>query len=67
MTDLVSLLKRLGFAGPLQSPDLYCQSAGSDGSDGSSAGLHLRWTLLGDLGTNHLPKGDWAGPLSPTD
>lgn len=67
MTDLVSLLKRLGFAGPLQSPDLYCQSAGSDGSDGSSAGIHLRWTLLGDLGSRHLPKGDWAGQRSPTD
>lgn len=46
----------------IQSPDLYLQAAGSDGSDGSASGIHLRWTLLRSL-ENHLPKGNLAaGP-----
>jgi len=43
-----------------QSKYLYLQSAGSDGSDGSASGIHLRWDLLGTLGEQHLPKGDLA-------
>ncbi|MDT0294834.1 Ig-like domain-containing protein [Mesonia ostreae] len=43
----------------LQSPYLYLQAAGSDGSD-STKGRHLRWTLRGILGERHLPKGDYA-------
>jgi len=42
----------------LQSPFLYCQAAGSDGSDGSKQGIHLRWDLLKELGDNHIPKGN---------
>lgn len=49
----------------LQSESLYLQAAGSVGSatggDGSSAGVHLRWALLNQLG-EHLPKGSLAGP-----
>lgn len=43
-----------------QSKYLYLQSAGSDGSDGSASGVHLRWDLLGTLGDNHIPKGNLA-------
>lgn len=46
----------------LQSPYLYLQAAGSDGSDGSAVGRHLRWALLRSL-ENYLPKGNLAsGP-----
>ncbi len=49
----------------LQSPYLYMQAAGSDGSDGSTKGINLRWTLLRGLGDTHLPKGDLAaGPAA---
>lgn len=43
----------------IQSPYLYLQAAGSDASDGSSAGVHLRWQFLGAL-QKHLPKGNLA-------
>ncbi|HSU17362.1 hypothetical protein [Longimicrobium sp.] len=47
----------------VQSPWLYLQGAGSDGSDGSASGIHLRWDLLRELGEGHLPKGNLAaGP-----
>ncbi|HMO61039.1 MAG TPA: hypothetical protein PKC39_02220 [Ferruginibacter sp.] len=42
----------------LQSPYLYCQAAGSDGSDNSTSGIHLRWDLLKELGEKHIPKGN---------
>src|SRR5216117_2283571 len=45
----------------LQSPYLYCQAAGSDGSDGTKSGVHLRWDLMRELGYNHIPKGNLAG------
>jgi len=52
--------------GNLQSPHLYIQAAGSDGTDGSVAGVHLRWELLRELGENHIPKGNLAaGPGAP--
>ena len=38
-------------------PGVYLQAAGSTGTDGIAQGLHLRWSLTGELGTNHLPKG----------
>ena len=41
------------------SPSLYLQAAGSDGTKGIPAGIHLRWSLAGDLGSNHLLKGDY--------
>jgi len=41
-----------------QSPFLYLQAAGSDGSDGSSPGAHLRWDFRKMLKKNHLPKGN---------
>src|SRR6266700_755778 len=44
----------------LQHPYLYCQAAGSDGSDGTKSGVHVRWDLLKDLGYNHIPKGNLA-------
>jgi len=44
----------------LQSPNFYLQAAGSDGSDGSARGIHLRWTFSGALGNKHLPKGNYA-------
>lgn len=44
----------------VQSPYLYLHAAGSDGSDGSARGVHLRWALLRSL-EDHLPKGNLAG------
>jgi hypothetical protein len=44
----------------VQSSYLYIQAAGSDGSDGSSPGVHLRWDLLRSLGEKHIPKGNLA-------
>lgn len=41
------------------SPGVYLQTAGSDGADGVAEGLHLRWSLSGELGSNHMPKGDY--------
>ncbi|WP_293308184.1 hypothetical protein [Pedobacter sp. UBA5917] len=38
---------------------IYLQAAGSDGSNGIAQGIHLRWSLTGELGDNHLPKGDY--------
>ena len=51
-----------------QSPYVYLQAAGSDESDDSVRGFHLRWDLLRDLGENHLPKGDYSavGGAYPT-
>jgi len=46
----------------LQSPFIYLQAAGSDGSDETSIGIHLRWAMQGSVGKNHLPKGDNAAP-----
>ncbi|WP_295801708.1 hypothetical protein [Mucilaginibacter sp.] len=40
------------------SPELYLQAAGADGSDEAATGIHLRWALSGELGLNHLPKGN---------
>ncbi|AXG73532.1 hypothetical protein DVK85_04510 [Flavobacterium arcticum] len=42
-----------------QSPYLYFQAVGSTGTD-STKGIHLRWTLGGTLGDNHIPKGNYA-------
>ncbi|AOM75995.1 hypothetical protein [Pedobacter steynii] len=41
------------------SPAVYLQASGSDGADGVAEGLHLRWSLSGELGSNHMPKGDY--------
>jgi len=43
-----------------QSKYLYLQAAGSTGNDGSLEGIHLRWELMGTLGTYHIPKGNMA-------
>ncbi len=43
-----------------QSPHVYLQSSGSDGSDGSVIGYHLRWAFRKLLGQQHLPKGNLA-------
>lgn len=44
----------------VQSPHIYLQAAGSTGSDGSTAGVHLRWDFFNLLGNTHLPKGNLA-------
>jgi hypothetical protein len=49
-----------------QSPYVYMQSAGSDESDDSVRGFHLRWSLLKKLGDTHLPKGDYSVGDYPT-
>lgn len=41
----------------LQSTHLQIAAAGSRGID-STKGIHLRWLLAGELGANHLPKGN---------
>lgn len=38
---------------------IYLQAAGADGNNGIAEGIHLRWSLTGELGDNHLPKGDY--------
>ncbi len=43
-----------------QSPYLYMQGAGSDGSDGSVKGVHLRWDFDKALAEWHIPKGNLA-------
>ena len=61
MSDIEQLIKYLDFGRSRpQSPFLYLQSAGSSGADGSSAGIHLRWELLRNLGEQHLPKGKFS-------
>lgn len=45
----------------VQSPYIYLQAAGSDFSDQTVRGIHLRWDLLRRLG-EHLPKGNLAAP-----
>jgi hypothetical protein len=44
----------------IQSPYTYLQAAGSDGSDKTVKGNHLRWDFLKKLGDNHLAKGDYT-------
>lgn len=44
----------------IQSPYLYVQAAGSDATDGSVRGIHLRWMLKQYLGDSHLPKGNYS-------
>lgn len=46
--------------GKVQSPYLYLQGAGSDTSDGSADGIHLRWDFLRGLGDEHIAKGNLA-------
>ncbi len=41
-----------------QSPFLHLQAAGSLGVE-STAGIHLRWNFLRELGDKHLPKGNY--------
>ena len=53
----------------VQSPYIYLQTVGSDGSDNSAPGIHLRWDLLrlavfailGVLGTS---MSDYAAPAA---
>lgn len=49
----------------VQSPYIYLQTAGSDASDDSVSGFHLRWEFMRRLGEQHLPKGDLAAPGGP--
>lgn len=49
----------------VQSRYIHLQAAGSDFSDQTVRGFHLRWDLLGSLGKAHLPKGDLAAPNGP--
>ncbi|MFN8711231.1 MAG: hypothetical protein ACK5Z2_00165 [Bacteroidota bacterium] len=47
-----------GITDYVQSGYLHLMAAGSDGNDGSSTGIHLRWGLQHNLGDKHLPKGN---------
>jgi hypothetical protein len=47
----------------LNTPNFYLQATGSLGND-STAGIHLRWAFGGELGENHLAKGNLASTLS---
>jgi hypothetical protein len=47
----------------IQSPYTYLQAAGSDGTDKTVIGNHLRWDFLKSLGDNHLAKGNYT--ISP--
>jgi hypothetical protein len=51
--------------GLFQSPYLYMQAAGSDQSDNSSRGIHLRWRFNRSLGEHHYAKGPYANTASP--
>ena len=44
----------------VQSTHLYLQGAGSDGSDGTAQGVHLRWDFNEELAERHIPKGHLA-------
>jgi hypothetical protein len=46
------------------SPGLYLQTTGSDGTGGIAAGIHLRWSLAGELGENHFPRGSYSNSQS---
>ncbi|WP_343631333.1 hypothetical protein [Fluviicola sp.] len=43
-----------------QTPYAYLQAAGSDGSDHTLPGVHLRWDFLKVLGDKHLAKGNYT-------
>lgn len=47
-----------------QSGYLYAQAAGSNGSDNSAPGTHLRWAFSRELGDMHIPKGNIASDPS---
>lgn len=38
---------------------VYMQAVGSDGTNGIVSGIHLRWSFTDELGSFHLPKGDY--------
>jgi hypothetical protein len=42
------------------SPSLFLQTSGADGTGGIAAGIHLRWSLAGELGENHFPRGNYS-------
>jgi len=48
------------------SQSLYLQAAGSDGSEGVAEGIHLRWSLAGDLADKHLPQGGYVNSAANT-
>lgn len=41
----------------LQSPEFFMQAVGSNGIN-ETKGIHLRWEFGGELGENHIPKGN---------
>lgn len=51
-----------------QSGYTYLQAVGSDGTDQTVSGRHLKWDFLKLLGNQHLPKGDYTSltPYSAT-
>jgi hypothetical protein len=42
------------------SSSLFLQTSGADGRNGIAAGIHLRWSLAGELGENHFPRGNYS-------
>ncbi len=47
----------------LQSPEFFMQAVGSNGIN-ETKGIHLRWEFGGELGENHIPKGNLATSLN---
>lgn len=45
----------------VQSPFVYLQAAGSDSSDDTPKGYHLRWDFRKTLADNHIAKGSLSG------
>lgn len=58
-------INTINTGGLIQSPYLYLQAVGSDETDASSKGIHLRWRFQKSLGDQHLAKGIYANPSSP--
>lgn len=58
-------MKAISIENLIQSPFLHLQAAGSDFSDFSARGVHLRWQLKGRLGDEHFPKGSLAANGGP--
>lgn len=47
----------------IQSPYVYLQAAGSDASDDTPKGYHLRWDFRKTLANKHIAKGSLSGSL----
>ena len=59
-------MSTINFSGEVftQSPYIYLQASGSDGSDGTVLGFNVRWAFRNVLQERHLPKGEYAEPTN---